>query len=166
MSSYFNLILDTTPPQLTITSPSFCLVDEIIEVYVYSNEALSIWQDIYIIDNSNIKHELTFSRTDDYTYFGYVDLTGYPLGITTIHANLRDDVFNTARITRSIVIQEMPDKLNTEISIKDKRIRINIVERFFNIDFIERPVSYINKERNPSIYISTNREQINIKYTR
>ena len=63
--SYIYLTLDTTPPELSIFVPSYTTKTALTPIRIQSNESLSTYQEIYIIDALGNRHDLTFAHEDN-----------------------------------------------------------------------------------------------------
>jgi hypothetical protein len=98
MSSYFNLILDTTSPVITLKCPSRTIPNNVVEIMITSNEELDVYQEIYIIDSKGERKDLIFALIDEYTFLGYIDFQMYPIGMCQMYIRLRDKVFNPSNI--------------------------------------------------------------------
>jgi hypothetical protein len=94
MSSYFTLTLDTTGPIIQINAPSYTSRESNNTITIVGNEKLSNVQDIYIVDSQGTRHDVIFSFDGDMTYTGNIVFTGYPVGVSTIFAQLQDEVGN------------------------------------------------------------------------
>lgn len=155
MSSWFNLILDTTPPVVEIISPQYTAYNVHTEITVQSNENLMNYQEIYVIDSIGERHDLTFLYDGDNFYFDAVFNDTYSLGIATIFVRLKDDVGNiTNLISKPIeIIQNTNDlivmlsdycrnlnindnKMKIELSISDSGINLSLIEANIIIDDI------------------------------
>lgn len=101
MSSFFTLDLDTTGPIIQINAPSYSSRESNNIITVTGNEILSNFQDIYIVDSSGNTHNVTFSFDGSETFSGNVVFNGYPIGVATIYAQLKDDVGNLSNLASS-----------------------------------------------------------------
>ena len=98
MASYFELELDTTPPQLTIIAPNYTIIGLDTDITIESNEALSSYQDIYIIDSLGVKHNRTFLKVDENTFQETINFSNIAHGIATIYCRLKDESDNMSSI--------------------------------------------------------------------
>jgi hypothetical protein len=145
MASYFNLFLDTASPQLTISMPTRSIPENVIEINIKSNEKLDLYQEIYIIDSEDNRHDYIFSLIDDYNLFGYVDLQNYPFGIATLYVRVKDEVFN---------ISELYSKnLNVGYIVEQIEGYIEIKTRNSMIDYTERTKEFSIKTRNTTLEV-------------
>jgi len=102
-SSSFELILDTTPPDISITAPSYTIPQVDTDIVVQASEALS-GQEIYFIDTSGARYDYLFTLNGD-AYDGVVQFNDVACGIGTLYAKVWDDVRNaSALVSRSINI--------------------------------------------------------------
>jgi hypothetical protein len=63
-----------------------------------SNEKLSSFQNIYIVDSQGTRHDVIFSFDGDRTLTGNVIFNDYPIGVTTIFAQVKDEVDNISNL--------------------------------------------------------------------
>jgi len=98
MASWFNLELDTTPPHIDINIPNRSIPQNVIEIIITSNEVLSAYQDISIVDAANVTRYYTFFASNENTLMGYVDLQNYEIGMATIYVRLKDEVLNLSDV--------------------------------------------------------------------
>lgn len=106
MNSCFHLILDTTPPQLEIYAPSYTTKNARTPIIIKANETLSSYQEIYIIDSYNNRHDLTFAHDGD-SFVGELYFKSYPIGISTLYVRVKDEVDNLSKLySHSISIME------------------------------------------------------------
>jgi hypothetical protein len=98
MEGYFILEFDTTGPHIDVYAPKY--TDRVANntINIISNEKLSDYQDIYIVDSQGKRHDLIFSFDGDKTFSGNVTFNGYPMGVTTIYAQLKDEVGNVSNL--------------------------------------------------------------------
>lgn len=98
MSNYFFLGLDTTPPEIEIYAPNYTnrLTND--EIRVEASEPLMEFQNIYVVDATGNKHDLILYRESEKVYVGQLTFSGYPFGIATIFAQLKDEVGNPSRL--------------------------------------------------------------------
>jgi hypothetical protein len=98
MPSYFTLELDTTGPIIQINAPSYTSRESDNIITVVGNEKLSDIQDIYIVDSQGTRHDVIFSFDGNNTFTGDVVFNGYPVGVSTIFAQLQDEVGNPSNL--------------------------------------------------------------------
>lgn len=105
-NAFFTINLDTQAPLLTIHSPNYISNNQATTIIIESNEKLSnSGASIYVIDSQNNRIDYTFSYQLDH-FIGLVDFSPFVAGMATIYATLQDDVFNSATVSRPIVIHE------------------------------------------------------------
>lgn len=97
IASFFELELDTTPPDIEILSPSYTTNVAPIEVIIEANEELSSFQNVYLVDNNGNSHPLTFSHQGSYLK-GIIKPSMIPVGVTTIYAQVKDTVDNISNL--------------------------------------------------------------------
>jgi hypothetical protein len=134
MSNSFLLELDTTPPQINIICPPRTIPNNTLEIQIQSNENLGDWQEIFIIDNNNVKHDLILSKINSKTYLGYIDFSEYPIGLAKIHAILKDEVNNASDIAiHNLYIGYLQNKVDCYIMAHERAINIAGTERIVDI---------------------------------
>lgn len=103
---YFILNLDTTEPEVEINSPVYTTPNIVTEITIQSNEKLSSYQDIYIVDSEGNTHILDcLYQGDHFVYKGYLNQLSF--GMAVIYAQLKDEVENkSALVSKSINIME------------------------------------------------------------
>lgn len=124
MSSFFYLELDTSSPNIEIYAPSYTTQDSKTMITIESNEPLSDFQEIYIIDSLGDRHDLTFLH-DGNKFTGDMYLTNYPLGISTIYARLQDDVGNMSDVVSKPINVIKTSFYNISMSIKNMTVTSN-----------------------------------------
>lgn len=92
-NNFFTLELDTTGPEIEIFMPNYTLPSIETEIIIQSNEQLSQYQEIYLIDSENKRYDFIFENRGNYLY-GSTYFNNIAFGISTIHARLKDDVDN------------------------------------------------------------------------
>lgn len=94
MSSYVIVELDTTAPHIDIYAPRYTTRDVVNIITIESNETLADYQEIYIVDSNEVRHDLTFNRESDTRYVGAVRFNNISIGIVQIFARMKDEVDN------------------------------------------------------------------------
>lgn len=140
MASFFELILDTNSPKLEIIAPQYTSPDINTEIIIESSEPLLNYQDIYIIDNLGIRHDiiLNFNVTE---LTGKVRLNDFPLGIATIYCRLKDEVGNlselvskTINITEGNVLKIYLEEQFNNIVLQENKCDLNITSQQNNFE--------------------------------
>lgn len=117
--SYVVLNIDTTNPHIEVYAPSYTTPDVVNTITIESSEPVAIYQDIYIIDSQNVRHDYTFLKEDENTYVGRVRFNNLPYGVHTIYARLKDDVDNYSNTAmKSFEMRESLFKGNVTTSHK------------------------------------------------
>jgi len=98
MSNYVIVEFDNTPPVIKIHAPRFTTRSANNIIIIESNENLSEYQDIYAIDKNGSRHDFTFARESEKKYLGNLKFENFPIGITNIHARMKDDVDNYSNL--------------------------------------------------------------------
>lgn len=167
MSSYIILELDTTPPEIEIYAPSYTTTELFNEITIVSNENLSDYQEVYVIDSNGIRHNYTFHKEKDNEYVGIIKFTLFPVGMAKLCARLMDDVGNLSNIAeKPIEIKESLTILTLDINdrhtglsvnesmanmvTKDNQSNTNIKERSMNIDSNEKSIKIEISDRKRS----------------
>jgi hypothetical protein len=163
MSSYFTLTLDTTGPIIQIYAPSYSSKESNNIITVVGNETLSNFQDIYIIDSQGARHDVTFSFDGVNTFTGSIVFNGFPIGVSTIFAQLQDDVGNFSNIATahiSIIMSSYYSLFRLTMSDESRDIPISINTRNLVTSEIESAKVISDKSR--STKVSTNNRIIAI----
>lgn len=125
MSSCFNLILDTSVPSIIVNVHNPSVLNHPCYITIASNEPLDLWHNFKVIDKDGGIEELVLSRSEDKKSF-----TGFfipiKLGIYTLQASFRDEVFNVVSFTNSVNI--VPSSVlgirisHSNLATKDNRV--------------------------------------------
>lgn len=138
MAGFFTLTLDTTGPIVSGYAPQYSDRNHNNEIRFISNETLMEYQDIYIIDSQNIRHNqiFSFNGTDEYT--GNVTFTDYPMGVATIYGQFKDDVGNLSNIGicqisvvssyDALVLKITMTEIESIVSLTEKEIAVELDE--------------------------------------
>lgn len=106
MAGSFLLELDTTGPEIEITSPNYTTPSAKTDIYIYANEELSPDQDFYFIDAEGNRHDVVFDHLGDH-FHGVMYFTDFPTGIVNFYAQVKDTTLNLSPVeTASINIAE------------------------------------------------------------
>jgi hypothetical protein len=115
--SYVVLDIDTSNPIISIYAPSYTTPDILNLITVEASEPLDVYQDIYVIDSENVRHDYTFFKEDDNTYIGKIRFNNLPVGVHTMYARVRDEVYNYSNTAMTTFeIKESLSKGNVEIA--------------------------------------------------
>lgn len=104
--NYIIIGLDTTAPIIEIIAPPY--VDRVSNntIIIESNEILSSYQEIYIIDSNGQRRDYTFLK-EDTRLTGQLTFNEYPFGVATLYCKLEDAVGNkTALLQKSFEVRE------------------------------------------------------------
>jgi hypothetical protein len=141
MANNFILILDTTPPLVTVTLPSSVGKNDVINILVSSDEALMNYQDFYFVDSLKNRLNCTLNLSEDSKVFsGSVDLTGLESGIITFFYSVKDEVGNVTSSTRAILV-EVTSRIT--FSAKSKISGFNTEARDVSFEVKERQTGFI-----------------------
>lgn len=117
MSSYVLIDLDTTKPEISIYAPRYTTEEITNVITIEANEALSTYQEIYIIDSAGQRHDYTFEKESDNNFVGRIRFNNLPLGIAIIHARVTDEVDNVSDLALSAIeIKKAITLLSLEIN--------------------------------------------------
>jgi hypothetical protein len=153
MANFFTVQLDTTAPLISIYAPAYVDMNGQTEIRIVSNELLSSYQDIYIIDALGDKHNVIFSFDGNTEYTGMITFNNYAVGIATIHAELKDTVDNISNhATKTVRILATQDALRLQFTIVDisrnvlifdssRAITVSDISRSLSLDEIERKLA-------------------------
>lgn len=126
---YFFLTLDTTPPQINIYAPTYTNRLTTDEIRVEASEPLEEFQNFYIIDCEGKKHNLIFTQESDTVYTGQLTFSGYPYGIATIFAQVKDTVDNPSRLATA--------NINVIPVFNSYSLNMNLTEAVMGVNFSE-----------------------------
>lgn len=102
----FNLILDTTGPDIEVYMPNYATPDVDNEIIVQGSELLAPQQDFYFLDAVGTRHDFIFEYAGDH-FIGLVRFNQFALGVATFYAQVRDEVLNpSALVTQSLNIMQ------------------------------------------------------------
>lgn len=139
MSSFFTLWLDTTPPQLEVVMPSYTLPQIYTQIDIYSNEILSSYQEIYLIDSNGDRFDYTFANYGDRLQ-GTVRFNNVAIGMATMYIRLKDEVGNISdTYIKNILIRES-GMLKIEKDVSTRKIDKDISTRIFDRDIHNRTI--------------------------
>lgn len=122
MSSWFNLVLDTTPPILNIISPQYTSPDILTTIIIESDKPLMKFQDIYFVDYNEVKHDLIFNY-DINCYVGKIQFTNMCNGIGTICCCLKDEVGNKSDLISKAI--NITNGETLKLNVKDFDMTVN-----------------------------------------
>lgn len=161
MAGYFALELDTTGPQIEIYAPKYTDKHSNNLIRIVSNEKMSSFQDIYIIDSQGARHDVIFSFDGDKTFTGNVVFSDYSIGVATIYAQLKDEVNNLSNLVDfpiSIITSTYNFMLRLSMSEETKDNLIVIKERKY-ISSEKQKMTELMSEK--TMTISTNLKETN-----
>lgn len=116
MSSFIYIEFDTTSPEVDIYIPLHTTVKSILDITIESNEDISDFQEIYIVDCDGVRHDYTFQREGGALLVGIVNFINYPIGLATVYARLKDEVNNVSNlVSKSIMVRESTTIFRLEV---------------------------------------------------
>lgn len=125
MANFFQLELDTSPPVISITAPSYTVPHIDTEIIISSDEPLDNYQEFFIVDSAGTRHDVIFDYLGD-SFRGVIDFWDYALGIATIYARVRDEMHNLSQIVMATI--DIKKAAQVFITIKDIFKDIQITE--------------------------------------
>lgn len=155
MVNSFELILDTTGPNVTINAPKYSVLSSIANFEIIGSENLSPDQDFYFMDAAGERHDVIFSH-DGNSFSGQVSFSSFSEGIAIFYGQVKDDVFNLSPVfTHSIKVENGSDvdvelkDLKREIIIRDytREIKSRGVIRFIESDKSIRELEITERKR-------------------
>lgn len=166
MAGYFTLGFDTTGPHIEIYAPKY--TDRVSNNYIriVSDEKLSSFQNIYVIDSKGVKHDVIFSFDGNNTLLGNIVFNDYPIGVTTIFAQLKDDVDNMSNLATahiSVITSTYNAMLRLTMSEEERKNPLNIKELKPIVNEKELIKSIYDKNRNISFHIKEKKNITNEK---
>lgn len=130
MSSYFTLELDTTPPKIELFGMNYTAKGADYDIEIRSSEPLMLWQDIYIIDSSGSRIDVTLSFSDDRTALkGTVTFRDVKAGLASIYAQLKDEVGNLSNLALITVNVLETVKIFCKVGTKGRKVLQRHVQR-------------------------------------
>jgi hypothetical protein len=158
--SYIVLELDTTPPEIEIYAPRYTTREILNEIKIISNEKLSAFQDIYIIDSKNNRHDYTFEYSEN-EFIGFVQFNELSYGMATIYVTVKDEVYNrSALVSKTIEIKESLSRLNVSISDSFRSVTIKEHARNIKTEKCSRNMNTSEQIRNATVKEETRNIQI------
>jgi chemotaxis protein CheY-P-specific phosphatase CheC len=161
MANFFKLELDTTPPKVIITAPSYTVPHIDTEIIVSSNEPLDKYQEFFIVDSAGIKHNVIFDYLGD-SFRGIVDFGNYALGIATIYARVKDEVHNLSELVTATINIRQPAavfitiaELTRDIAADENIMPVKSLERQRLVTLIENTREVMLDEMIREIEVST-----------
>lgn len=146
-NGFFTLELDTTGPNINIYMPNYTATSIETEIVIQSNEKLSEYQEIYILDSNRKRHDLIFEYHGDYL-LGKLVMNNISIGIATIYARLKDDVNNLSNIAYKSFLLE--DSTDLQLEIKEYSLNPIVGTKIKNVLDINKSkivnTNEINKE--------------------
>lgn len=144
--NYFILELDLEGPNVNCYAPIYSDRQSNNEIVFTSSEALSDFQEVYIMDSQGGRHDLIFSLTGENEYIGNVVFNEYPMGIATVYGQFKDDVGNPSNLaSRSINIVSSHDSLMLKLTVSEKEASVSINSK-------EASVSINSKEASVTLF--------------
>lgn len=98
MANYFSIELDTTEPTLEINTPPYIIVNNPDIITIESNEDVSDYQNIYLLDKNNIKYNLVFAKVNSKELLGTISLDNSFNGDIELFVQLEDTVGNLSEL--------------------------------------------------------------------
>lgn len=121
MASSFLLELDTTPPVVSIVAPNYTIPNIETKIVINSNEILATYQDFYVLDSNGIRHNVIFEYKKD-SFLGVIDFWNFPIGIATIYARVRDEVYNLSEVDIATINVKEAAQIFITISSNTRKI--------------------------------------------
>lgn len=129
-SSFVQVYLDTTPPNLTLYYPTNTTQDSTELISITSNENLSMNHEIIIVDQLKVEHRYTFFlQNDKKTFMGNISFYNYPKGIATLYVRLFDEVGNQSTTYEGAILISDPSLQNLKLLIKENIITLKLTEK-------------------------------------
>jgi hypothetical protein len=130
MANYFELYLDTTPPEISIQCLGTAIWDEQFRVEINTSPDFDPnFQRFYIIDKDGERHDVVFSAGVN-GFVGYVSFAGYPVGDVTLYAQVRDTTGHYSEVVNkdiSIVWNTLGDII---IGVTTRQVMVNVRDKW------------------------------------
>lgn len=161
--NYILLELDTTPPILEIYAPNYTTRSALTPITIQSNELLSSYQEVYIVDSEGERRDLTFAHEGS-ALVGSLYLNGYSVGIATLYVRLKDEVDNISAlysfsfniIESEILTSEMSlYRMDNQLSLSEmsNQLSVNGMDNQLNINEMDNTL-LINTMKNEMAVVS------------
>jgi hypothetical protein len=145
MSSYVVLTIDTTNPNVEIYAPSYTTRDVTNVIRIEANEPITNYQEFYVIDSNDVRHDYVFAQEDENTWIGRIRFNDLPYGVHTIYARVKDLVNNYSNLAvKPFELRESLRKGN--IAISDRKYNdVEVSDRkMATVDIDDREMSKVN----------------------
>jgi hypothetical protein len=141
--SYFEIILDTVGPEITINVPPYVLSSAELDVVIQGDESLeSSFQEFVLIDSLGEQHPFILTHYD--TYFkGKISLNDIPLGIATIQAQVQDTVLNLSPVVSKSVHITKGARVKIFSTISSRNITVAQTQKKVITKMETRPVKAV-----------------------
>lgn len=157
--SYVILTLDTTAPDVEVLMPNYTTMQARTEIRVVANELLAEWQEIYVIDSLDNRHDLNF-RHEEKELVGIVVFEEYPLGISTVHARVMDEVGNKSSIAKKSIRILDAESLTVSLSESINDVSVSI-ENYQNVTVEDEMINEVTLYDNTTNQVSTEDDVLN-----
>ena len=133
MSSYLQVVLDTTSPTINIYAPNETTTETLTLYRVESNEKLTNLQNFYFIDSQGVRHNVFFQYFGNY-FEGNVNFSFFSNGLATFYAEVYDEVLNKSSFvnhTTNVIETRTEEEIAEDIRDTDesRAVRVTLVER-------------------------------------
>jgi hypothetical protein len=166
VSSFVQLTLDTTGPNVQVIVPPTTTRQALTHIVVRADEPLDTWQDeIYLIDSKGVKHILHMSHNNN-EFYGEFIFGNLPSGRCTVHARVKDTVWNLSSVVQGsfvlysndLLFIDVTDGMNGEIVLLDKRSEVSTLkdqnfstttlseQTITKVELIDKEITKINIE--------------------
>lgn len=123
--NYVNIELDTTGPELEIFAPAYTTRSAMTPVIIQSNEPVSSFQDVYILDSGGNRHAFTFAHKGN-TLEGELYLSGFTIGSATLFVQLKDEVDNLSKVYSHSFKVMQSELLKSVMSLKPMATEVEV----------------------------------------
>lgn len=135
MAASFELILDTTAPDIQIIAPSHTTPSVKTDIRVKASEKLGNYQEFYFIDAAGFRHDVTLTYQNN-EYYGSFYFNDFPTGILTFYARVKDEVNNISAL-ESVSINLL-QKAYVDIEINSLSREVKLLELTRMVELEER----------------------------
>jgi len=151
-SSWIELVLDVSNPNLSIGFPIEIYQEDIISLTINSDKILDTeFQNIYLVDRLGEKHDLLFSFVDEKRLTLELDTRNISPGTAILHVELRDDLYNTRIVETSMKINFRPKDI---IYFFDTLRKIyQPIETRFDLERSFKQLNFVISEIKPTVKI-------------
>ena len=120
MANNFNLILDTTGPEIMVFAPDYTVKSTLADYEIKANERLAVNQEFYFLDGEGKRHDVIFQYNGD-SFLGWVDFGQFPEGIAVFYAQVFDELGNPSPVVTHTILIHQRAGIDVQLLDSDRR---------------------------------------------